>query len=72
MATPVLANALGLAIGFSVMALSPLQIHVTLATLMSVTMLVSALLSLTLLPTIPTRDTVPGRISVAVRPRVRD
>lgn len=51
-ATPVLANALGLAIGFSVMALSPLQIHVTLAVLMWVTMLVSAFLSLTLLPSI--------------------
>ncbi len=51
-ATPVLANALGLAIGFTAMAFSPMQIHVTLSVLMWVTMLVSAALSLTLLPTI--------------------
>ena len=51
-ATPVLANALGLAIGFTAMLLSPLQIHVTLSILMWVTMITSAVLSLTFLPTI--------------------
>jgi len=51
-ATPVLANALGLSIGFTVMIFSPLQIHTTLAILMWVTMLLSALLSLSLLPTL--------------------
>lgn len=51
-ATPVLANALGLAIGFTAMAFSPLKIHVTLSILMWVSMTVSALISLTLLPTI--------------------
>ncbi|TVQ27406.1 MAG: hypothetical protein EA383_02700 [Spirochaetaceae bacterium] len=51
-ATPVLANAAGLAIGFTAMAFSPMQIHVTLSVLMWVTMMTSALLSLTLLPTI--------------------
>ncbi|NBC29006.1 MAG: MMPL family transporter [Spirochaetes bacterium] len=51
-ATPVVANALGLAVGFTAMALSPLQIHVTLSILMWVTMAVSALVTLTLLPTI--------------------
>jgi uncharacterized protein len=51
-ATPVLANALGLAIGFTAMLFSPLQIHVTLSILMWVTMVASAFLSLTFLPTI--------------------
>ena len=51
-ATPVLANALGLAIGFTAMLFSPLQIHVTLSILMWVTMITSAVLSLTFLPTI--------------------
>ena len=54
-ATPILANALGLAIGFTAMFLSPLSIHVTLSILMWVTMIVSAVLSLTLLPTITAR-----------------
>jgi predicted RND superfamily exporter protein len=54
-ATPVLANALGLAIGFTAMVSSPLQIHVTLSILMWVTMIVSAGLSLTFLPTITSR-----------------
>ncbi len=49
-ATPVLANAMGLSIGFTVMILSPLQIHTTLSLLMWVTMLLSAFLSLSLLP----------------------
>lgn len=43
---------LGLAIGFTAMLLSPLQIHVTLSILMWVTMITSAVLSLTFLPTI--------------------
>lgn len=51
-ATPVLANALGLAVGFSVMILSPFQIHVTLSQLMWLTMVLSAFLSLSLLPTL--------------------
>ena len=51
-ATPVLANAMGLAIGFTAMALSPFRIHVTLSLLMWVTMLLSAFLSLSLLPSI--------------------
>ena len=51
-ATPVLANALGLAIGFTVMLFSPFQVHVTLSSLMWVTMLLSAFLSLSLLPTL--------------------
>ncbi len=51
-ATPVLANALGLAVGLTAMLFSPLQIHVTLSILMWVTMSVSAVLSLTLLPTV--------------------
>lgn len=49
--SPVAANALGLAIGFSVMNFSPLKIHTYLSILMWVTMIVSALLSLTLIPT---------------------
>jgi predicted RND superfamily exporter protein len=51
-ATPVLANAMGLAIGFTAMLFSPLQIHVTLSILMWVTMTSSAVLSLTFLPTL--------------------
>ncbi len=51
-ATPVLANAMGLAVGFTAMLLSPLQIHVTLSVLMWVTMSSSAFFSLTLLPTL--------------------
>ncbi len=50
-ATPVLANALGLSVGFTTMVLSPLQIHTTLSILMWVTMVLSATLSLSLLPT---------------------
>lgn len=49
---PVLANAMGLAIGFSAMLLSPLRIHTYVAILMWVTMLCSGVLSLTLLPTV--------------------
>lgn len=51
-ASPVLANALGLAIGFTVMLFSPFQVHVTLSSLMWVTMMLSAFLSLSLLPTL--------------------
>ena len=51
-ATPILANALGLAIGFSAMNLSPFRIHVTLSLLMWVTMVLSAFLTLSLLPTL--------------------
>lgn len=63
-ATPILANALGLAIGFSAMAFSPLAIHVTLSILMWVTMVVSALVTLTLLPTIagPRRSAGPRTV----------
>lgn len=62
-ATPVLANALGLAVGFTAMAFSPLSIHVTLSILMWLTMTVSAVVTLSLLPTLtatarqPTRPT---------------
>lgn len=48
--SPVLANAAGLAIGFTAMLMSPLVIHVYLSVLMWVTMLCSSVLSLTLLP----------------------
>lgn len=51
-ATPVLANAMGLSIGFTAMIFSPFQIHTTLSVLMWVTMLLSAFLSLSLLPTL--------------------
>ncbi|GEM_PF-272132 len=51
-AKPVLANALGLSLGMSVLVLSPLTLHSTMAMLMFVSMCVSALLSLTLLPTL--------------------
>ncbi len=51
-ATPVIANAMGLAIGFTAMVFSPFQIHVTLSILMWVTMILSSFLSLSLLPTI--------------------
>ena len=50
-ATPVLANAIGLSVGFTTMVLSPLQIHTTLSILMWVTMVLGATLSLSLLPT---------------------
>jgi uncharacterized protein len=51
-ATPVLANAIGLSVGFTVMIFSPMQIHTTLSILMWVTMVLSAVLSLSLLPTL--------------------
>jgi len=51
-ATPVLANAIGLSIGFTAMMFSPLRVHVILSTLMWVTMVLSAGITLTLLPTL--------------------
>lgn len=51
-ATPILANAMGLSFGFTVMILSPLQIHTTLSILMWVTMVLSSFLSLSFLPTL--------------------
>ncbi|GAB6091522.1 efflux RND transporter permease subunit [Spirochaeta dissipatitropha] len=51
-ASPILANAIGLAIGFSAMNLSPFRIHVILSLLMWVTMVLSAFFSLSLLPTL--------------------
>jgi predicted RND superfamily exporter protein len=51
-ATPVLANAIGLSIGFTAMVFSPLRVHLILSVLMWVTMVLSAGLTLTLLPTI--------------------
>jgi predicted RND superfamily exporter protein len=50
--SPVLANALGLGIGFTAMLLSPMTVHTFLVILMWVTMICSALLSLTLLPSL--------------------
>ncbi len=48
--TPILANAFGLAIGYTPMFFSPLQIHLYLAMIMWVTMVSSATFSLVLLP----------------------
>ncbi|WP_461206492.1 efflux RND transporter permease subunit [Clostridium sp. DL1XJH146] len=48
---PVIANAIGLSIGFSALLLSPLKIHTYISALMWVSMLVSVLLSLSFLPT---------------------
>lgn len=50
--TPILANALGLAVGFTTLLISPLRMHTTLSILIWTTMMASAVLSLTLLPTI--------------------
>mgnify|MGYP006311978629 CR=1 FL=1 len=58
--TPILANALGLAVGFTALLLSPLQMHTTLTILIWTTMTASAVLSLTLLPTITTRPGTAG------------
>ncbi|WP_233120238.1 RND family transporter [Thermosipho sp. 1074] len=49
---PILANALGLAIGLSVLLLSPLKIHEYLVGIMWVSMITSSIFSLTLLPTL--------------------
>lgn len=51
-ARPIIANALGLSLGFSALFLSPLQIHVTVATLMWVAMVSSVVFSLIILPTL--------------------
>ncbi len=51
-ARPILTNALGLSIGFSIMIFSPLQIHLYLSLLMWVSMLMSVILSLSLLPSL--------------------
>ena len=47
---PIIANAMGLAMGLTVMNLSPLSIHTYLSMIMWVTMLASSFLSLTILP----------------------
>ncbi|QTA38143.1 RND family transporter [Thermosipho ferrireducens] len=49
---PILANALGLSIGFTVMILSPFIIHTYLVEIIWVSMLSSSFMSLTLLPTL--------------------
>jgi len=62
-ATPVTANAAGLAVGLYRPGLSPLRIHGTLLLLMWVTMTTGAFLSLTLLPTLSRRRKNPARSS---------
>jgi len=52
---PILANALGLAIGLSILYLSPLRIHTQVASVMWVAMIVSALGALLLIPIFYTR-----------------
>jgi predicted RND superfamily exporter protein len=49
---PIIANALGISLGLSIMMLSPLTIHFNVSVLMWVSMLVSVLVTLTFLPTI--------------------
>ncbi len=49
---PIIANALGISIGLSILMFSPLTIHFNVAVLMWVSMIVSVLVTLTLLPTI--------------------
>jgi predicted RND superfamily exporter protein len=51
-ATPVFANAIGLSVGFTAMMFSPLRVHLILSVLMWVTMVLSAGITLTLLPTV--------------------
>ncbi|QVK19904.1 MMPL family transporter [Mycoplasmatota bacterium] len=51
-ARPIITNALGLSIGFSILMFSPLQIHLYLSILMWLSMVLSVILSLSLLPTI--------------------
>jgi predicted RND superfamily exporter protein len=48
---PIIANALGISLGLSIMMLSPLTIHFNVSVLMWVSMIVSVLVTLTLLPT---------------------
>ena len=47
---PILANAFGLAIGLSVLFLSPLRIHMQAASVMWVAMMVSSMAALLLIP----------------------
>ena len=47
---PILANALGLAVGLSILYLSPLRVHMQVASVMWVAMIVSALGALFLIP----------------------
>jgi uncharacterized protein len=49
---PIMSNALGLAIGMSVLFFTPLTVHMDIAIMMWVSMVLSMFLSLTLLPTI--------------------
>ncbi len=49
---PIIANALGFAIGLSVLMLSPLKIHLYVSLLMWVSMVLSSVLSLSFLPTV--------------------
>jgi hypothetical protein len=51
-ARPIISNALGLAIGMSVLFFTPLVVHKDIAIMMWVSMMMSMFLSLTLLPTI--------------------
>lgn len=49
---PIVANAFGVALGFSVLFLSPMKVHVHIATLIFVGMLLAAMYSLLLLPSL--------------------
>ncbi len=49
---PIIANALGISLGMSVLMLSPLMIHFYVSSLMWVSMIIGVLMTLTLLPTI--------------------
>ncbi|MCK5811745.1 MAG: MMPL family transporter [Clostridiales bacterium] len=49
---PIIANALGFAIGLSILFISPLKVHMYVASLMWVSMILSSFLSLSFLPTI--------------------
>ncbi len=51
-ARPIITNALGISLGLSILVLSPLTIHFNVSMLMWVSMVVSVLLTLTLLPSI--------------------
>lgn len=53
---PIIANALGISLGLSIMMLSPLTIHFNVSVLMWVSMIVSVLVTLTFLPTIFRRN----------------
>ncbi len=49
---PIIANALGFSVGLSVLMFSPLKVHFYVSSLMWVSMILSSILSLTLLPTL--------------------